>query len=156
MYLPCCVALGLNSKHNRGRNWHIVKNNNKSRLCALTFLCIRAGALVQWLWEKRSWVWIPAPFTGWTWHFFRLICCTNCNDVGLESITLYFLQLGCYTKLRSDEWHACRNGHRGFLQYHRSEVHNRVFLLHEHVYSPKILKLFRTLLRRFYGLIKAS
>ena len=26
---------------------------------------------------QRSWVWIPAPDTGWTWHFFTLICCKN-------------------------------------------------------------------------------
>ena len=29
--------------------------------------------LVFW----RSWVWIPAPNTGWT--FFKYICCKNCN-----------------------------------------------------------------------------
>ena len=27
---------------------------------------------------NRSWVRIPAPWTGWTWHFFSLICCSNC------------------------------------------------------------------------------
>ena len=27
---------------------------------------------------QRSWVRIPAPDTGWTWHFFTLICCKNC------------------------------------------------------------------------------
>ena len=32
----------------------------------------------------RSWVWIPAPYTGWTWHFFTLICCKNCNNVCLK------------------------------------------------------------------------
>ena len=32
----------------------------------------------------RSWVWIPAPYSGWTWHFFRLICCKNCYDVCLK------------------------------------------------------------------------
>ena len=26
----------------------------------------------------RSRVQIPAPNTGWTWHFYTLICCTNC------------------------------------------------------------------------------
>ena len=26
---------------------------------------------------QRSWVWIPAPYTGWT--FFTFICCKNCN-----------------------------------------------------------------------------
>ena len=30
---------------------------------------------------QRLWVRILAPFTGWTWHFFTLICCKNCNDV---------------------------------------------------------------------------
>ena len=29
---------------------------------------------------QRSWVWLLAPFTGWTWHFFTLICCNNCYD----------------------------------------------------------------------------
>ena len=24
---------------------------------------------------RRSWVRIPVPYTGWTWHFFTLICC---------------------------------------------------------------------------------
>ena len=24
---------------------------------------------------RRSWVQIPVPYTGWTWHFFTLICC---------------------------------------------------------------------------------
>ena len=33
---------------------------------------------------QRSWVWIPAPYTGWTWHFFTLICCKNCNNVCLR------------------------------------------------------------------------
>ena len=28
-----------------------------------------------WLMFKRSWVWIPAPYTGW--KFFTLICCKN-------------------------------------------------------------------------------
>ena len=23
----------------------------------------------RWLMIKRTWVWIPAPYTGWTWHF---------------------------------------------------------------------------------------
>ena len=27
---------------------------------------------------QRLWVWILAPDTGWTWHFFTLICCKNC------------------------------------------------------------------------------
>ena len=27
---------------------------------------------------QRSWVWIPGPYTGWTRHFFTLICCKNC------------------------------------------------------------------------------
>ena len=27
---------------------------------------------------KRLWVWIPAPYTGWAWHFFSLNCCKNC------------------------------------------------------------------------------
>ena len=27
---------------------------------------------------QRSWVWFPAPDTGWTWHFFTLICYKNC------------------------------------------------------------------------------
>ena len=27
---------------------------------------------------ERSWVWIPPPFTRWTWHIFTLICCKNC------------------------------------------------------------------------------
>ena len=31
---------------------------------------------------KRSSVWIPAPYTGWT--FFTFICCKNCNDVCLK------------------------------------------------------------------------
>ena len=26
----------------------------------------------------RSWVQIPAPYTGWTLHFFTLTCCKNC------------------------------------------------------------------------------
>ena len=26
----------------------------------------------------RSWIWIPVPYTGWTWHFSTLICCKNC------------------------------------------------------------------------------
>ena len=26
----------------------------------------------------RSCVQIPVPYTGWTWHFFTLICCKNC------------------------------------------------------------------------------
>ena len=26
----------------------------------------------------RLWVWILALYTGWTWHFFTLICCRNC------------------------------------------------------------------------------
>ena len=40
----------------------------------------RAGALVKWLWEMfdRSWVWIPGPYTRWTWQFFTLICCKIC------------------------------------------------------------------------------
>ena len=42
-----------------------------------------AGALVQWLWEetyvKRSWVRIPALYTGW--KFFHIYCCKNCNVV---------------------------------------------------------------------------
>ena len=33
---------------------------------------------------QRSWVRIPAPYTGWTWHFFTLICCKNCNNVCLK------------------------------------------------------------------------
>ena len=28
---------------------------------------------------QRSWVQIPAPYTGWTQHFFTHICCKNCN-----------------------------------------------------------------------------
>ena len=36
------------------------------------------GLVVMWeLMFRRSWVWIPAPFTGWT--FFTFICCKNCN-----------------------------------------------------------------------------
>ena len=31
---------------------------------------------------QRSWVRIPAPYTGWT--FFTFICCKNCNDVCLK------------------------------------------------------------------------
>ena len=27
---------------------------------------------------QRLWVWIPAPDTGWTWHFFTLICYKDC------------------------------------------------------------------------------
>ena len=27
---------------------------------------------------QRSWVQIPAPDTGWTWHIFTLICCKIC------------------------------------------------------------------------------
>ena len=27
----------------------------------------------------KSWVWIPALYTGWSWHFFTLICCKNCT-----------------------------------------------------------------------------
>ena len=28
---------------------------------------------------RRLWVWIPVPYTGWTWHFFTLIICKkNC------------------------------------------------------------------------------
>ena len=33
--------------------------------------------MFQWLW-----VWIPAPYSGWT--FFTFICCKNCNDVCLK------------------------------------------------------------------------
>ena len=33
---------------------------------------------------QSSWVQIPAPYTGWTWHFFTLICCKNCNNVCLK------------------------------------------------------------------------
>ena len=33
---------------------------------------------------QRLWVRFPAPYTGWTWHFFTLICCKNCNDVCLK------------------------------------------------------------------------
>ena len=33
---------------------------------------------------RRSWVRISVPYTGWTWHFFKLICCKNCNDVCLK------------------------------------------------------------------------
>ena len=33
---------------------------------------------------ERSWVRIPAPYTGWNWHFFILICCKNCIDVCLK------------------------------------------------------------------------
>ena len=29
---------------------------------------------------QRSWVQILAPYVGWTWHFFTLICCKNYND----------------------------------------------------------------------------
>ena len=32
----------------------------------------------RWLMFERSRVWIPAPYTGWWWHFFTLICCKNC------------------------------------------------------------------------------
>ena len=34
---------------------------------------------------QRLWVRFPAPYTGWTWHFFTLICCKNFNDVCLKS-----------------------------------------------------------------------
>ena len=27
---------------------------------------------------ERSWVWIPATCTWWTWHIFTMICCKNC------------------------------------------------------------------------------
>ena len=33
---------------------------------------------------QRLWVRIPAPYTGWTWHFFTLICCKNCSNVCLK------------------------------------------------------------------------
>ena len=33
---------------------------------------------------RRLWVWILALFTEWTWHFFILICCKNCNNVWLK------------------------------------------------------------------------
>ena len=33
---------------------------------------------------QRSWVRIPARYTGWTWNFFTLICCKNCIDVCLK------------------------------------------------------------------------
>ena len=31
---------------------------------------------------RRSWVWIPAPYTGWI--FFNYNCCKNCHDVCLR------------------------------------------------------------------------
>ena len=31
----------------------------------------------RWLMFQRSWVQIPAPYTGWTWHFSALIRCQN-------------------------------------------------------------------------------
>ena len=31
---------------------------------------------------QRSWVWIPAPYPGWT--IFHIFCCKNCNDVCLK------------------------------------------------------------------------
>ena len=37
-----------------------------------------SSGYVRRLMFQRSWVWIPAPDTGWTWHFFTLICCKNC------------------------------------------------------------------------------
>ena len=37
-----------------------------------------SSGYVRWLIFKRSWVQIPVPYTGWTWHFFTLICCKNC------------------------------------------------------------------------------
>ena len=27
---------------------------------------------------ERLWVQIPAPYTGWMWHFFTMICCIVC------------------------------------------------------------------------------
>ena len=33
---------------------------------------------------QRSWVWILSLYTGWTWHFYTLICCKNCNNVCLK------------------------------------------------------------------------
>ena len=33
------------------------------------------GGYERRLMFKRSWVRIPASYTGWTWHFFTLICC---------------------------------------------------------------------------------
>ena len=47
-----------------GTNLFHVQSNN---------ILVRVGALVLWLWKRlmleRSWVWILAPYTGWTWHF---------------------------------------------------------------------------------------
>ena len=28
--------------------------------------------------RRESWVWILAPYTGWTLHFLTMICCWNC------------------------------------------------------------------------------
>ena len=37
-----------------------------------------SGGYGRRLTYQRSWVWILALYTGWTWHFFTFICCKNC------------------------------------------------------------------------------
>ena len=32
----------------------------------------------RWLMLEKLWVRIPAPYTGWIWHLFTLICCKHC------------------------------------------------------------------------------
>ena len=48
----------------------------------------------KWLWRtthewERSWVRIPAPYTGWTWHFFTFNCCKrpkiNEKEAGVDT-----------------------------------------------------------------------
>ena len=63
---------------------------------------------------QRSWVWLLAPFTGWTWHFFTLICYNNCNDVFLKRPKINEKRLG-FVQFKNKFFKSCpKSSHKSF------------------------------------------
>ena len=68
--------------------WLSTANHSASFLCSIAILKMLLTRLLSHkssksgygrrLMFKRLWVRIPVLYTGWTWHFFTLICCKNC------------------------------------------------------------------------------
>ena len=62
---------------------------------------------------ERSWVWIPAPYHGWTFgHFFTLICCKN-YTVCLKRLKINEKEavIGPFKKYKNQHKNVCTCGH---------------------------------------------
>ena len=101
----------------------------------------------RWLMIERLWVWIPAPYTGWNWHFFTLICYKNCIDVCLKRPKINEKEAGVgpfFKKRTSKEINWFRRKIRFSVDpnFHRkinlSKMHLSSFAVSDSAYSPRL------------------